>query len=143
MRTIGILGGIGPQATMDFVKRVHSVAQQLIPRHLNQGYPPMVTVYLRHAPVIIKDEKAVEPLTLDPRVLVSARRLGEWADLLAIPSNTPHLFIDEIRKAAGCEVVSIVDVTMAELKRRARQPVGLTRWRRSGGTLPTVHLCTR
>ena len=125
MRTIGILGGIGPQATMDFEKRVHSVAQQLIPRHLNQGYPPMVTVYLRHPPVLIEKGKTVEPLTLDPRVLDSARRLGEWADLLAIPSNTPHLFIDEINQAAGCEVVSIVDATMAELERRGTQPVGL------------------
>ena len=85
----------------------------------------MITVYLRHAPVLIESGRSVEPLTLDPRVLESARRLGEWADLLAIPSNTPHLFLDEIRQASGCEIVSIVDATMAELERRGTQPVGL------------------
>ena len=30
MKTIGVLGGLGPQATMDFEARVHRVAQRLI-----------------------------------------------------------------------------------------------------------------
>ncbi len=37
MKTIGVLGGIGPQATMDFEARVHRVAQRLIPQRLNGG----------------------------------------------------------------------------------------------------------
>ena len=45
MKTIGVLGGMGPQATMDFERRVHEVSQQLLPRSLNTGYPPMVVFY--------------------------------------------------------------------------------------------------
>lgn len=135
MRTIGILGGIGPQATIDFERRIHAVAQQKIPRHLNQGYPPLVTVFLRHPPILIEDGRTVEPLTLDPRLLDAARRLGEWADLIAIPSNTPHLFVEEIGRAAGCEVVSMIDAVMAELARRDVQPVGLL-----GLGLPQVYV---
>ena len=45
MQTIGVLGGLGPQATMDFERRVHAVAQRLIAPHLNSGYPPMVVYY--------------------------------------------------------------------------------------------------
>jgi len=30
MKTIGVLGGLGPQATMDFEARLHAVSQQLI-----------------------------------------------------------------------------------------------------------------
>ena len=56
MRTIGVLGGIGPQATMDFETRVHAEARCLLKPHLNEGYPPMVTVYLRHAPVLLGDD---------------------------------------------------------------------------------------
>ena len=37
MRTIGILGGLGPQATMDFEARLHRVAQQQIPQRGNTG----------------------------------------------------------------------------------------------------------
>src|SRR5262245_30993925 len=40
MKTIGVLGGLGPQATMDFEARVHRVAQRLIPPDKNCGYPP-------------------------------------------------------------------------------------------------------
>ena len=70
MRTIGILGGIGPQATMDFEARIHRVAQQFVGQHGNTGYPPMVTVYMRYAPVLVNsDALPVTPLVLDPRLL--------------------------------------------------------------------------
>ena len=126
MRTIGILGGIGPQATMDFEARIHRVAQQFVPQHVNTGYPPLVTVYMRHAPVLVNsDGKPFAPLVIDPRLLDTARRLGEWADLIVIPSNTPHFFLDPIRKASGCEIISIIDVTVEALHSRGAQAVGL------------------
>jgi len=126
MRTIGVLGGIGPQATLDFEARVHEVSRRVLPPRLNEGYPPMVTVYLRHAPVLQQpDGTPSEPLTLDPRLLEAAERLGRWADLIVIVSNTPHLFLDRIREAARSEVLSIVDVTVDEVGRRADPPLGL------------------
>ena len=124
MRTIGVLGGIGPQATIDFEARVHKVAQGLIPQHLNEGYPPMVTVYLRHPPVLFEDGRPRQPLEIEPRVFDVAR-LGRWADLLVSPCNTLHQFLEQIGDAAGCEVLSIIDVTVAELRRRGMGPVGL------------------
>jgi len=124
--TIGILGGIGPQATMDLEARIHRVAQRLVPQHLNTGYPPLVTVYLRHPPVLVgSDGTPRTPLAIDPRVLAAARRLGAWADFLVIPSNTPHLFLDAIREAAGRPIISIIDVTLAALRRRGADAVGL------------------
>ena len=135
MRTIGILGGIGPQATMEFEARVHAAAQRLLPPKYNEGYPPMVSVYLRHAPVLVADGRPTDPLTLDPRLLEAAERLGRWADLIAIPSNTPHFFLEEIGNAAGCEILSIVDVTVDELHSRGQQPVGLI-----GLGLPRVYV---
>ncbi len=53
MKTIGVLGGLGPQATMDFEQRVHHVAQGLVPPQGNSGYPPMVVYYCRHPPVLV------------------------------------------------------------------------------------------
>lgn len=136
MKTIGVLGGIGPQATLDFEARIHAEARKLVPPRFNEGYPPMVTVYLRHAPVLQQaDGTPQQPLTLDPRVLDAARRLGDWADLLVITSNTPHLFLDRIREAAGIEVLSLVDVAIEEVLRRARRPVGLV-----GLGLPRVYV---
>ena len=56
MKTIGVLGGLGPQATMDFEARIHRVAQRLIPPNKNGGYPPMVVYYCRHPPVLLTEE---------------------------------------------------------------------------------------
>lgn len=127
MRTIGVLGGMGPQATIDFEDRIHRVSQRLLPMHVNEGYPPMVTVFVRHPPVLVDDRgRPSSPLTLDPRFLEIVRRFGDWADLLVCPSNTPHFFLDEIRDASGCEMISIIDVTVDELRRRGVRRVGLT-----------------
>lgn len=126
MKTIGVLGGIGPQATMDFEARIHRVSQRLVPQHANEGYPPLVTVYMRYPPVNVDaDGRPVSPLQLRPELLEDARKLGAWVDVIAIPSNTPHLFLDEIRAAAGCELVGIVDVTVEALRARHAKRVGL------------------
>jgi aspartate racemase len=86
----------------------------------------MVTVYMRHAPVVVDAEALpVTPLVLDPRLLDAARRLGAWADLIVIPSNTPHFFLDEIREAAGCALVNMIDAVVEELRSRRAGVVGL------------------
>lgn len=127
MRTIGILGGLGPQATMDFEARLHRVAQQQIPQRGNTGYPPVVVYYHRHPPVLVIDAGTpqVSSLQPDPRLPEAARRLGSFADFLVITANAPHLFQAEIERTAGCWVLSMVEVTLAEVRRRAWRRVGV------------------
>lgn len=126
MKTIGVLGGLGPQATMDFEARVHAVSQQLIPGHGNEGYPPMAVYYHRGAPVLIDDAGApVRPFQLDPRLLDAARRLGAWADFLVLITNGVHRLQPEIEAAAGRPLLSMIDLTLAEVDRRGWQNVGL------------------
>lgn len=126
MKTIGVLGGIGPQATIDFERRIHEAAQRILPQRANGGYPPLVTLFMRHPPVLVDAAwRPLSPLQIDPRVLDAAAQLGKIADLLVVPSNTPHLFRSELEAASGCPMLSIIDVTVAELKRRAVDEVGL------------------
>jgi aspartate racemase len=126
MKTIGVLGGLGPQATMDFEARVHRVAQRLIPPSYNRGYPPMVVYYFRHAPVLLTEEgKPQLPFRPDPRLLEAAKRLGDLADFLVITANTPHLFQVEIEQAAGCKLLSMIDTTLEEVRRREWKRVGV------------------
>ncbi len=131
MKTIGVLGGLGPQATMDFEVRVHRIAQQLIPQKGNQGYPPMVVSYFRQPPVILPDDGSF-PTTLppvNPQLLDTAQRLGAWADFLVITANGVHAFQDEIERAAGCQVLSMVDVTVDDVQRRNLKHVGIVDFR--------------
>lgn len=41
MKTIGVIGGLGPQATIDFEDRLHRVCQKLIPQYWNEAYPSL------------------------------------------------------------------------------------------------------
>jgi len=102
MKTIGILGGLGPQATMDMEMRLHKAAQQLIPPMQNSGYPPIIVQYYRHPPVLLTEQhEPVFPWQPDPRLLDIAKKLGPMVDFLIIPSNGAHLFQKEIEQAAN------------------------------------------
>lgn len=126
MKTIGVLGGIGPQATIDFEARLHLVCQTRIPQKHNTGYPPLVVSYHRHPPVVMTAAGVPEvPFRADPRLLETARRLGPLADFIVIPSNGTHLFRSDIERASGREVLSIIDVTVAEVRRRGWRRVGV------------------
>jgi aspartate racemase len=126
MKTIGVLGGLGPQATMDFEARVHKVAQKLIPQRENSGYPPMVVYYWRLPPMIFdQGGKPVTPFQVHPELLQATQQLGKLADFMVITANGPYLFIDELALAAGREVLNLIDLTLAEVEKRGWKKVGV------------------
>jgi aspartate racemase len=126
MKTIGVLGGLGPQATVDFEVRVHRESQQRIPPRMSGGYPPMVVHYYRRPPFILGEKGLPRmPIEPDPGLLEAARQLGAVSDFLVIPSNGPHLLQAEIERAAGRKVLSIIDVTLDEVHRRGWKRVGV------------------
>ena len=126
LKTIGVLGGLGPQATMDLEARVHRVAQRLIPQRENGGYPPMVVYYHRHPPILLNNDSSPRfPIQPDPRLLDAARRLGSWVDFLVIASNGPHLIQAQIQQAAGRKVLSMIDLALDEVQRRGWRNVGV------------------
>jgi aspartate racemase len=136
MKTIGVLGGLGPQATMEFERLFHESAQRLIPQNLNEGFPPMVVVYVRHSPVSRGwDGATVMPLQPDGRLLEAASRLGQWADFIVITANMPHLFQAELEEAAGRPILSLIDLVLQEIERRRLRRVGVL-----GFGMPQVYL---
>lgn len=126
MKTIGVIGGMGPQATIDFEKKIHKVSQKLIPQHINQGYPPMVVYYHRNDPrASIDYDVPTETLEVNKELLEVAKKLGSYADFLVIPSNTPHFFQKQIEEASGLPLLSIVEVTMNEVLSQKPTSVGV------------------
>lgn len=125
MKRMGVLGGISAQATMDFEVRVHRWAQRLVPQHWGTGYPPMTVWYHREPPIrLAGDGRPVVPLELNPGLLDGAAWLGRVSDFLVIPCNTAHLWVREIAEAAGCPVLSMIDVTLDDVRRRSWTRVG-------------------
>jgi len=102
-KTIGVLGGMGPAATVEFFRRLVSAT----PARSDQ----------EHLHVIIDSDPSVPDRTAailgrggDPTpVLVSmARRLkGAGAELLAIPCNTAHHYLSAIREAVAVPVLDM------------------------------------
>ena len=126
MKTIGVLGGMGPQATMDFERRVHTAAQKLIPPQANSGYPPMVVCYHRAPPILLKEDGTPrKPLEPDPDLLRAAEWLGGVADFIVITSNMPHLIQAEIEQASGKDVLSMVEAALDEVRARGWTKVGV------------------
>jgi aspartate racemase len=131
LKTIGVLGGLGPQATMDFEARVHQVAQRLIPQCGNSNYPPMVVYYHRRPPFVMSADgpQPMFPPQPDPDLLRAAQWLGTRADFLVITANGPHVLQDQIEQAAGRKVLSMIEVTLEDVRRRAWQRVGVLGFR--------------
>jgi aspartate racemase len=126
MQRIGVLGGISPQATMDFESQVHRACQRLIPQDWNRGYPPMVVWYHRELPIRVDGEgRPIVPREIDPGLLEGAAWLGKAADFLVIPCNSAHIGVRQIAAAAGRPVLSMIDVTLDEVARRGWHGVGV------------------
>lgn len=126
MQTIGVLGGIGPQATMQFEARLHREAQALIPGRANESYPPLVSWYHRGPPMLADDQgEPIEPIAPAPSLLEGARWLGQVADFLVITSNGAHVLAPWVAEAAGRPVLSMVELVADEAVRRGWQRVGV------------------
>jgi aspartate racemase len=126
VKTIGILGGISPQATMDFEQRLHRVSQRLIPQRGNSGYPTLFVYDHRRPPVLTTDGiMPVLPRQPDPELLEAARWLGEKADFLVITANGAHVLQDQIERASGLKVFSMIEATLEDVKRRGWKKVGV------------------
>jgi Aspartate racemase len=126
VKTVGVIGGMGPQATMDFEARFHREAQRLIAPRFNAGYPPLVVVYLRHLPMRCDESgRPIQPYEVDPRLLDAARALGALVDFLVMTSNAPHLFAAEVERAAGRKVLSMIELVVDDVRRRGWHRVGV------------------
>jgi aspartate racemase len=126
MKTIGVLGGLGPQATMAFEALVHRSAQRLLPQRANSGYPPMLVAYHR-GPLLHLGADGIPqlPPRPDDGLLKAANLLGRSADFLVLASNGAHRFTGAIESAAGKPVLDLISLVLAEVGRRGWRNVGV------------------
>jgi aspartate racemase len=121
-KTLGVLGGMGPAATAEFLRLLASDA----PATLDQQHPRIVmlsdpTIPDRTAAILRGDQEPAR------RVTESLRTLIRWgADLLAIPCNTAHTLLDRFVDESPVPVVSIIDATLDEAIRLSPEGGWLT-----------------
>lgn len=108
---VGILGGMGPAATIDFYTKLLACT----PGTRDQDHLPVV---IWSDPRVPDRSKALLGVGEDPSVALSdgLRALaGAGARLVAVPCNSAHAFVPGLAAQAGLELVSIIDVTAAAL----------------------------
>ncbi len=132
MKLIGIVGGIGPESTIDYYRLFISTYRE---RRPDGGYPPVVinSIDLARALKLVSSNDLAG---LAAYMLEEVRRLaraGATHGLLS--SNTPHIVFDEIRRASPIPLISIVETTCRAAAERKLRRAGLfgTRFTMQGG----------
>lgn len=124
MKTVGIIGGLGPEATAKFYLEIVSACSDL----KEQSHPPIL-IYNVPLPLQLEKECIVEAKNEEkclPFLIQAAKILEKGgADFLVMPCNSLHIFIEEIRKAVKIPVLSIVEETVKFLKKQNIKDVGI------------------
>jgi len=118
MKTIGILGGMGPMASVEFYRRlVVNTPAQADQQHTHILIDSDPSVPDRTAALLRGGESPV------PVLQAMARRLeAAGAEILAMPCNTAHAYIEEIRAAVSIPMVDMIEETVSSVE---RPPVGI------------------
>lgn len=112
MRTIGVLGGMGPAATADFLGRLVSSCAAAT----DQEHPPTFVYSASHVPDRTAHLAGDGP---DPTSdLQRAARVleGAGADLIGIPCNTAHAYHQSIQDAVGIPVLDMIGLAVGAVE---------------------------
>jgi aspartate racemase len=123
-RVVGILGGMGPEATVLLMQKVIAA----VPARDDADHVPLIVDQNSQVPSRIR--RLIEGTGEDPAPVLAAmaRRLeGAGAEALAMPCNTAHHYADAIRGAAGVPLLDMVALSVAKAKVLAGEgaPVGI------------------
>lgn len=117
-KKLGVLGGMGPAASAEFLR----VLARLCPAKTDQEHPVVYMI----ADCDIPDRttaifgKGASPA---PKLEADLRQLAHWgADILAVPCNTAHYFINDFRAKLPVPLIHIVEETVKMAM--ARSPEG-------------------
>ena len=116
-RVIGILGGMGPQATVDFYREILTFT----PGVKDQDH---MQVLIYSNPKIPDRTAAILDGGADPLPdLIKSGRLLEraGAGILAIPCNTAHYFLPRLQPEIGIPILDMILETVLDLKSQAPQ----------------------
>jgi aspartate racemase len=116
-KTAGVMGGMGPDATVDFMAKVIAMTES----GRDQDHVHMI---VDHDPTIPNRQAAIESGHDDvsARLAAMAMRLeNAGADFLVMVCNTAHVFLDGVRSSTTIPFVSIIDESVAEIGRRCAE----------------------
>jgi aspartate racemase len=120
-KKLGILGGMGPMATVDFVKRIVEKS----PACSDQEHMSMIISNDPLTPDRTKHilENGENPLTKMLNNLMNLKDSG--ATKVVIPCNTAHYWLDKLSRTERVSFISIIESVMEEASKRKMSTIGV------------------
>lgn len=104
-KVIGILGGMGPEATLDFFgKIIQSTPATIDQEHLRLIIDNNPKIADRTEAIL---EKGESPVPMMVQSSLSLEKAG--ADFIVIPCISAHFFLDELRRKLSLPILSALD----------------------------------
>lgn len=122
MKKIGIIGGIGPESTVDYYKLIIGAFHE---KQADLGYPEII-IYSANLSSLMRILEANDLENLTDWLLekvVSLQKAG--AEFAVIGSNTPHIVFDEVSSRSPIPMLSIIEETCKNAKKRGHKKLGL------------------
>ncbi|MBS3131681.1 amino acid racemase [Candidatus Woesearchaeota archaeon] len=118
----GIIGGMGPQTSSQFCLNINMKFRQLANRQ-----PDMV---IENVPISLEDETELinggNPKNFRALLTGAVRKLNHaHSDFIAVPCNTAHFFLEDLRKISSAPIISIIDECALECSSRNIKIAGL------------------
>ena len=147
MKTVGIIGGIGPESTIEyyrfiiegFRKRQSGVGVPPVDGHVQDARAtsyPSIIINSIDLSKLIRWMTANELAPATDYVVAEIEKLARaGVDFAVLASNTPHIVFDQIRERATLPLISIVEVTRDKAQALGMKRIGLlgTRFTMQGG----------
>jgi aspartate racemase len=131
MKTVGIIGGLGPETTsefyLDLISSCYKKNKIKRPRMIISSVP---LPYKIEKNLILKNKGIREYLPFLINELKGLEKAG--ADFIVMPCNSLHKFIKEMRNSVKIPIISIVEETTKLIKKRKFEKIGIM------STLPTI-----
>ncbi|WP_340111426.1 aspartate/glutamate racemase family protein [Maribellus mangrovi] len=108
MKRIGIIGGLGPEATIDYYKTIINYFNE--ENKNRQAVYPEIVIYsvdMWKFVGLLNDGKRKEAAKYLADRIVDLENAG--ADFAVLSANTPHLVFDEVQDRLGIPLISIVE----------------------------------
>lgn len=118
--TVGIVGGLGPESTIDYYRRIIAVWQE----HSPSSSPSVLidSLDVDHGIELVRHDRP----GLARYLLASLDRLARaGCDFAALAANTPHIVFDELAASSPLPLLSIVETCADEAVRRRLARVAL------------------
>jgi aspartate racemase len=120
MTSVGLIGGLGPESTIDYYRRILLDWQKL-----NPFTAPSIVIDSLDVDRALRLVETDKPALVE-YLLESLNRLtGAGVDFVAITANTPHIVFNELQSKSSVPLLSIVEVCAEEAARRRLRRLAL------------------